>query len=114
MFSHSSWQIQDIRANAIQERKQFLDFGKGEASLGFDETNKNVEDSLHSRSRGAQNTGVLYLFCVARALSRRAAFSFHVDTSIFSRDKTVLTMGKPEFNPTFFAFHNKNAAFMRF
>ena len=40
-------------------------------------------------------------FCVARALSRRAAFSFHVDTSIFSRDKTVLTMGKPEVNPTF-------------
>ena len=37
----------------------------------------------------------------ARALNRRAAFSFHVDTCIFPRDKTGLTMGKPEVNLTF-------------
>ncbi len=73
---------------------------KGEASLGFDKTNKNVEDLLHRRPRG-QYRAKHESFCVARALSRRAAFSFHVDTSIFSRDKTVLTMGEPEVNPTF-------------
>ena len=50
----------------------------------------------------APNVGVLSLFvCVARALNRRAAFLFHVDLSIFPRDKTGLTMGKPEVNPTF-------------
>ena len=40
----------------------------------------------------------------ARALNRRAAFLFHVDTCIFPRDKTGLTMGKPEVNLTFFFF----------
>ena len=38
--------------------------------------------------------------CVARALNRRAASLFQVDTCIFPRDKTGLTMGKPEVNPT--------------
>ena len=37
----------------------------------------------------------------ARTLNRRAAVLFHVDTCIFSRDKTGLTMGKPEVNFTF-------------
>ena len=37
----------------------------------------------------------------ARALNRRAAFLFHVDTCIFPRDKTGLTMGIPEVNLTF-------------
>jgi hypothetical protein len=40
-------------------------------------------------------------FICGPALSRRAAFSFHVDTCIFPRDKTGLTMGKPEVNLTF-------------
>ena len=83
---------------------------KGEASLGFDKTNKNVEDLLHSRPRGQHviMRAKHESFCVARALSRRAAFSFHVDTSIFSRDKTVLTMGEPEVNPIFI---NKTLSF---
>ena len=46
----------------------------------------------------APNVGVLSLFCVARVL---AALSFHLNYSIFSQDKTRLTMGKPEVNPTF-------------
>ena len=37
----------------------------------------------------------------ARTLNRRAAVLFHVDTCIFPRDKTGLTMGKPEVNLTF-------------
>ena len=41
-----------------------------------------------------QFDGVLSLFVyMARAFSRRAAFPFHMDTSIFPRDKTGLTMG---------------------
>ena len=38
--------------------------------------------------------------CVARALNRHAASLFHVNTCIFPWDKTGLTMGKPEVNPT--------------
>jgi hypothetical protein len=39
----------------------------------------------------------------ARTLNRRASVLFHVDTCIFSRDKTGLIMGKPEVNLTFLA-----------
>ena len=65
---------------------------KGEASLGYDKTNNNVEDLLRVRHETmfyAPNVGVLSLFvCVARALNRRAAFSLHVD--VMSSARTVL------------------------
>ncbi len=51
---------------------------KGEASLGFDKTNKNVEDLLHSRPRGqhvirrAKHESTFPLcMCAARAQSAR-------------------------------------------
>ena len=81
---------------------------KGEACLGFDKINNNAEDVLHLSSVAPWSVRQDTMICApskgvwrARALSRRAAFSFHVDTCIFPRDKTVLTMGKPEVNPTF-------------
>ena len=93
--------------------------GKGEASLEFDKkiimlricfTNDTRGPrpvcagggQLQDARFGAPKVEVLSLFvCVARALNRCAAFSFHVDTCIFPRDKTGLTMGKPAVNPTF-------------
>jgi hypothetical protein len=62
--------------------------------------NNNAEDLLHQRRvltwRAKIGSKYFLFLCVARALNRRAAFSFHVDTCIFPRDKTGLTMGKPE------------------
>jgi hypothetical protein len=46
-------------------------------------------DPLQDARFGAPKVEVLSIFvCVARDLNRRAASSFHVDTSIFPRDKT--------------------------
>ena len=53
---------------------------------------------------GARMPGGRRAMC-ARALKRRAAFLFHVDTCIFPRDKTGLTMGKPGVNLTFFHYY---------
>ena len=50
---------------------------------------------------GAPDALVLSPFRMARALGMRAALSFHEEICIISRDKTELTMGKPEVNSTF-------------
>ena len=79
--------------------------GKGEASLGFDKkgfaspATRSItsavtvcagSDQLQDAMVGAPRVVVLSLLfeCMPRALNRRAAFLFHVDTCIFPRDET--------------------------